>query len=221
MLELYQQSIAAYTLPVTLVLLLCLVYWVFVILGALDIDALDFGSVTDATDLEVNLDSDVDVDVDSTPTGVGGIWSGLMDFFNLVEVPAMIFLSILSLSMWLLQVNLNSMFNVAGGAATGFGLLVCSLIAGLFIAKAVTQPMRPLFKRLNEGEEMIQVIGQEGIVKSTQVDGEYGQVEVLKSGAPLLVNARTAEGAEPIPHGESVLIFREDKEKGIYIVRTL
>lgn len=222
MLELYQQSITAYTLPATVVLILCIIYWAFVMLGALDIDALDFGGPAEGADLDIDLDVDVDSDLDGPPSSSsGGWWHQVLDFFNLVEVPAMVVLSILSLSVWFLQVNLNSAFNTEHVMGLGFLLLMGSLTASAFITKFVTKPLVPLFARLNHGEDQIEIIGQEGIVKSLRVDEEFGQVEVIKSGAPLLLNARTAEGAEPIENGVHVLIYREDKEKGIYIVRTL
>lgn len=219
MTELFQESTTAYTLPVTILLGLCLVYWLFVILGALDIDAIDFGGGGDM-DTGGGADLDLDVDLDSS-SGGGGWWHSVLEFFNLLEIPGMVFLSVMSLAMWFLQVNLNSSFNAGDVAALGFAFLFVSLLGSAMIAKYAVKPLVPLFARLNKGEEHIPVIGQEGIVKSAQVDENYGQVEVDKDGAPLLLNARIGEGAEALPRGEKVIVFREDRKKGIYYVRKL
>ena len=237
MMEIWRESITVYTLPATFLLGLCLVYWLFVILGALDIDAIDFGGGHDVhADLDTgshggsghaDLHADGELHADAHADADGGLETGdgwllsIMKFFNMLDVPVMIFVSVMSLALWFFQVNLNWLLNGNGEALLGFGLLFGSFIGSMFVGKAAALALRPSFKKLNEGEKPIEVIGMEAVVKSAQVDQKYGQIEVDKGGAPLVLNARVAEDSEPISKGTTVIVYREDQDKGIYFVRTV
>ena len=210
MLDLLKESLAIYTLPATVLLVICLVYWGFVLLGMLDFDTFDFGG---------DLDGGAEVEGGAETSQGSNFWNSLIQFFNMVEIPAIIFLSILALGWWFTTISLNSSLNVAKSGIVGFLILVGCFVGCLFVTKLVTQPLKPLFKRLYDGEEKIEVVGKEAVVKSSQVDTEFGQVEMEKDGAPLLLNARTGEGDEPISKGKTVIIYREDSETGIYFVR--
>ena len=214
MLELLKESLVIYAMPATILLTICLVYWLFVILGALDIDAVDIGT-------DVGVDVDMDLDAESSGDGVGGgsAWSSVIHFFNLVEIPAIVFLSVMSAAFWFSVVSLNSVFNPAQSLVIGFSILVGCFFVSLFFAKLCTQPLKPLFKRLYEGEEHLKIVGHEAIIKTSKVDEQFGQIEIEKDGAPLVLNARVAEGAEPILKGETVIVYRENRKDGIYFVR--
>ncbi|RMG67737.1 MAG: hypothetical protein D6722_12680, partial [Bacteroidetes bacterium] len=104
MTELYELSISPPNLPYTILLGLMVVYWLTVIIGAIDLDFLDFDVDVD-TDVDVDAEVDTEVEVDGEADGAGGV-SGAgwflttASFFNLGSVPFMIFMSFLCLSLW-------------------------------------------------------------------------------------------------------------------------
>lgn len=228
MTDLLKESLTIYTLPVTILLVLCLLYWVMVMLGALDTDSIDLGmdAPGDLSHGAGDLHGHGDVAGGDASHGNGGglehhtHWlSNTLRYFNLVEVPIMVLVSIGALFTWLIQVNLNYWLNDHDASLMGFGFLALSMIASAFVTKVVTTPLIPLFRQLNQGMKAIELIGEEAIVKSGQINESYGQIEVSKDGAPLILNARVAEGGEPHFKGEKVIIYREDPAKGIYYVR--
>lgn len=219
MLDLLNDSLVVYVLPATTILAICVIYWLFVILGTLDIDTLDFAPELDA---DIDLDLDADADADAQGAESANSWfSSLIDFFNLVEIPAIVFLTVKSICWWFLMVTLDAALNPAGAVVIGLGLAVGTLIVSLFVAKFVTQPFKPFFKRLNQGEAHIEIVGSEATVKTSQVDEKFGQIVIEKDGSPLILNARTAEGAPPISKDEKVIVYREKKKDGIYFIRKI
>ncbi|MEM0969014.1 MAG: hypothetical protein AAGJ31_06680, partial [Verrucomicrobiota bacterium] len=83
MAELLQESFQAHNFPATLLLILCLGYWIFVLIGTLDLDAFDLGGPE--FDLDVDLDTEGG---EGSSSGSEGHWFGaLIRFFNLVEIP--------------------------------------------------------------------------------------------------------------------------------------
>jgi len=87
--------------------------------------------------------------------------------------------------------------------------------------KAITKPFIPFFKAFKKGENDDEpVIGRIGIVKSKLIDSKYGQPEVPRQhGSPAIVNARMADGHSPLTRGSQVLIFDNDKENNLFLVR--
>ncbi|MEO0444837.1 MAG: hypothetical protein AAF191_02040, partial [Verrucomicrobiota bacterium] len=188
-----------------------------VLIGTLDLDAFDLGGPE--FDLDVDLDTEGG---EGSSSGSEGHWFGaLIRFFNLVEIPGMVFLTFASLVWWLSQVITDHYLNGGERMTFGLGLLLGNFVLGLFAAKAVTQPLRPMFKRLQQGESHIEVVGQTAVVRSQEVTEEYGQVELEKGGAPLVLNARVGEGDAPLVKGESAVVYREDCEAGTVYVKKI
>ena len=90
--EFLETSFSGTSMPASLFLSLVLVYWLFVILGALDLELFDF-----------DLDVDADVDLGSV-LNVGLV---PVRFLNLGRVPLMLWVSLFSLSWWGLSLVIN------------------------------------------------------------------------------------------------------------------
>ena len=101
MLELLYVAFTPVNLFFTVLLLLVLVYWIMVILGALDVDFLDI-------DFDSDVDADADVDMDFQG---GGFLRGILEFFYIGEVPVMVLVSVFSLSVWTISVLGNYYLN--------------------------------------------------------------------------------------------------------------
>lgn len=218
MTELFQAAFSPINLVYTVLLMVVLLYWLTVFIGLLDLSSFDFDVDTDVdvdADIDVDVDADVDVDTDvDADAGAGGANPVLafLAFFNLGKVPFMIFLSFLSLFLWMGSVLGN---HYIGGDATTFAwiLSVPNLFVGLFLTKLITTPLRPLFKdEKNEFESNQDIIGKIGTAVLAVDDQGISQVRVpTQNGSPLVLRVKATEG-NLIASGEQALLLHYDEE---------
>ena len=213
MLELIQESITSYNLPFTVLLGLVLLYWLTAAIGMVDLDSFD---------VDVDLDADVEGDAGAEAGSISAL-GGFLKFVNADRVPVMIVASLLAIFLWMGSLALNSSFNADGSLGKAMLFLIPNLIGSLILTKIVTQPLKALFSKISlDGETHEPVVGRTGTVKSSEITDSFGQVEIPTDGAPLLVNARLADGIEePIAKNASVVVLRHDKELNLYFVRHL
>ncbi|MCW1921882.1 hypothetical protein OKA05_04920 [Luteolibacter arcticus] len=196
-------------LPLTILLVPVGIYWLLSIIGAVDHDL--FG---------VDLDSTDGHHGDDHP--VGELMHGALRLLNAKGVPVMMVLSILIAYLWGCSMLGNLWFNPALTGGKGLLVSVGGLAAAIVFTRLTVSPLRPLFLLMQDDPEAAKpVLGRSGIVRTAFVNEREGQIEVENSGAPLLLNARTAGDSTPLPRGSSVLIIRYDDATGIYIVRSL
>lgn len=209
--EIWEQALLSYNLPLTIALGLVFIYWLLAVLGTIDMEALDF-------DFDIDTDSDLDTDI--TP-GSSGFFVTALKFVNATDVPLMMVLSFLSLFMWLIAILSNYYFNPDHSSLFACGLLFVNFFMSVLLVKLITKPFIPFFNAFKKGENDDEpVIGRIGIVKSKLIDSEYGQVEVPRQhGSPAIVNARMGEGHSPLPRGSEVLLYDNDQESHLFIVR--
>ena len=200
MVELFNECMFPPNLLFTAFLILVMLYWITVILGAADVDMFD-------------ADWMPELDVDD-----GGVLNAMFQFLGIGEVPVMVIISVMTLSGWCFSMLANHYLNPGQSLAMGAGLLVPVLIACFFITSFVLRPLRKLFAPIHEKDKNEQkIIYSVGTVLTSQVNEDFGQVEIRTKAAPITINARTTEGAV-FKKGETVLVYDEDKEKGIYFV---
>jgi hypothetical protein len=207
--ELLHIAIAWPTVAYTLLSGLALLYWLFVILGALDIDFLEF-------------DVDVDLELDGAGDGAaeGGLSGalGLLTALRLRNAPLTVTFSFLFLFSWAFCV-----LGVHYLGATGFGM-GAAVFAGAFAASipitgVITRPMRPLFAA-RSGTTRAQLVGKTCVVTTGRVDVGFGQAEVSAGGDHLLLQVRCREGNE-LERGREALIIDYDEEREAYTVEPL
>ena len=106
--ELIQTAFAPVNLVYTFLLILVLIYWLFIIIGALDFGSLDLDFDIDA-DVDVDMDIDVDADIDTdVEAGSGAGWFiGFLHFFNFGKMPFMVIMSFLILFSWTFSMLAN------------------------------------------------------------------------------------------------------------------
>jgi len=211
--EIWEQAILIYNLPLTILLIVSLGYWVLALIGTIDFEALDF-------DFDPDIDPDIDVETDVTPSSTGFLVSGLK-FVNAAEVPLMMILSFLTLFMWVFSVLSNYYLNPSQSGWVAFFLFIINFFLSALAVKAVTQPLLPFFKAFKKGEDDDEpVIGRVAVVKSRTIDQKYGQIEVPRNhGAPAIVNARMGDGHAPSLRGDRVLVFDIDPKTHLFLVR--
>lgn len=203
MTELFHAAFSGLNILYTVPLLLVLLYWCIVILGVIDFDAFDLD-----LDFDMDADLDVDADVDFDAGGAGGF--SLLAFFNVGEAPLMFFISILLLVMWSISVQTNYLLDVNGPASIenyrgwiALGLAIPNLVFSLFVTKFAVLPFKWAKK---EHKPSTKLLGKACLVKSTEVNERFGQVEVPTDQSSLLLNARTQEG-ETLAKGEAATIL--------------
>lgn len=200
MLEVLSESIRYVNLPFTVLLGVVVLYWLFVVLGALD--------------LSTGGDADADGHAESGDHG----WFGhMLHFINVGDVPVMLVASVLILCLWIGSLISNFYFT---GGSPGLALLclVPNLVISLVVTRYVTMPLRPLFRYImkEHGEERV-VVGQMCQITTSQATDSFGQAEIATSGAPLLINVRTMDGSE-LPKGATAVVVQHDEARGIYFI---
>ena len=208
--ELLQESLRFYNFPITVCFVLVVLFWMITVFGIVDSDA-----------LEPNLDLDADVDVDAQVHG-GSIGLGLLRFFNLGEVPLMILLSVLITLVWAGAVALNYYFNPGQSFLIAGGWLFANGVVSLLLTKFLTVPLKPLMRKLKEGEKHRPVIGRACVIKTSEVTETFGQAEAEDhSGNPLLLHVRVSQGQKSLAKGDRALVVDTLDDAQTYVVRKL
>mgnify|MGYP001627208192 CR=1 FL=1 len=201
--ELLDAAFSPVNLLPTLLLMIMLVYWVFVMVGMIDIHIGDFH-------LDLHADGHGDgIDV--------SVLNNVLAFFNLGHIPLMVFLSFLILPMWILSILAN---HYSGNSTVwlSFAFLLPNFIVSLFVAKFLTMPFIKVFKALGKDHDIDEVvIGKMCTVLIAASEDRTGQASIKIDGAPLMLNIRTTAG-KMIEKGKSGLVIDYNSDKNIYTV---
>jgi Protein of unknown function (DUF1449) len=212
MLELINASFAAPNLLVTVLLLMVVLYWLTVVVGALDMDSF-------------HVDTDIHHDISHLGDSANSadFFIGILRFFGFGKVPFMVNFSILWLIIWSISIycnNINSFINPEMSILLSAGLFVPNVFASLFITKFLTFPLAKLFDKLHKETAEHDYIGKIATV-TTNADGEIkGQAKLTIGAAALTINVKTIDGSE-IQRGEEIIIVDIQPEKGYYLVQKL
>lgn len=193
--EFLESCFSPLTLPFTALLALILLYWLFLIIGAVDLEFLD------------SLVPDVDVDEG------GGVFGPLLHWLGIGSVPVMIMLSFFIFFGWAISLIANAAVNADGSPIVGLLLLLPNLAVSLFLAGLIARPFGRLFKP----ETHQQILYSVGVATTSTVTADFGQVEIPARGAPIVINARTV-GDTVLHRGDKALVYDQDNDKGIYFV---
>ncbi|MEO1088934.1 MAG: hypothetical protein AAFY88_32305 [Acidobacteriota bacterium] len=239
------EFIAAILSPINLVLTVLLAviigYWLFVILGVLGMDVLDFDTDPDVdADLEidpdvaiepgtsVNTDIDPDIELHShghahSAQGIagGGMALSVMRFFNVGTVPLTILISVLVLMLWMMSVALHPLIG-EWNVAFKLVMLVPTTAVAALVTKIITTPLAIVFTKLQAAEKAetnIRLVGQRCTVVTGQADASFGQAEVQTDGAPIRLSVRTTAPGIVIPKGAEAVLVAHNKPGGFYHIR--
>jgi hypothetical protein len=226
--ELVAASLQFPTVVFTIVLGVVLLYWLFVVLGALDIDLLGGGHVVGdvsgaakgigevltggakaggeafgahGTHAEAGGDADAD----------GGVWQGL----GLGDVPVTISVSLIVLLAWC--GSLIGAHYIAGPAGWQRGLvLVVALVVALPIAAVLVRPLAPVFA-VKEGKSNSDYIGHGCTISTGRVDDRFGQASIEDGGSVLVIQVR-CDRPGVLARGDKALIIDFDEARQAYVV---
>ncbi|MBI9017491.1 MAG: DUF1449 family protein [Phycisphaerae bacterium] len=208
--ELIHEAFLPVNLGFTILLSLIVLYWLSVIIGAMDAEFLNF-------DLDADIDADVDMDLDgdiATPD----MLRTFLGFFHVGKVPIMVLLSILILSLWIISLMSNYYLNPDRGMFIGTGIALGNLVASLMITKVVLMPFAKVFESFNNDDSSTKkIVGRICIITTTKVSDKMGQAEIKTTAAPILINAKTEDGCT-LNRGDEAVVVGHDKDKSIYYV---
>lgn len=223
--DLIEASLRFPTVIFTIGLGITLVYWLFVLLGALDIDlfqgngdfdvaaagkgvgdAIAGGAKGAAEGLKgVKLDADADA---------GGLWAGL----GLAKVPVTISVSVIFFVCWV--ISLLAMHHapdlVGNGSWVAPTILPLTLIVGLPVSGLLVRPLGGVFE-LREGKSNRDYVGHTCTVTTGHVDDGFGQATVEDGGTVLVIPVR-CDRAGALARNDRALIIDFDLERQAYLV---
>ena len=202
----FYQIVASFpTIFFTILLIVVVIYWLFTILGVFDISLLDF---------------DVDISVEGDISSANAL-TGLMMRFGLHGVPVTIIISLVVLFGWLICYYLVYFFSLLFSSGLlrlllGLPALVGALYIAVMLTALVIKPLRPFFHK-TQPETIKRVLGQVAIVRSSVVNGQFGEVTLADGGAGLILKAR-AMGNTEFHRGDRVVLLEYLPELYVYRV---
>jgi hypothetical protein len=216
-----------FTIPLGVVV----VYWLFVLLGALDINLLGDADLDGHghTDLDVaghghaagHLDGHGHVHVDGhghTDHGdpdvdQAGGFAGLIQALGLGGVPVTLMLSILILAAWAFCLGALELFG-HGSTWVSLAAPLGALALAVPVTGFVIRPLRRFFLSLAAPQNR-DLIGKICTITTLRVDERYGQAEVEDGGAGLIVQVRSTDPGR-LNRGDRALIF-DYKDEVFYV----
>ena len=193
-------------LPFSVLLGLIVLYWLLVGLGALDVHLFSDVGHDAHVEGDANVHHELDHDGD-----------GFLHFLGIGDVPVMVIVSVLGLSMWLGSM-LGNYYLTGGSQLYALAMLVPNFLISVVVTRYVTLPLRPLFRLINKdrgpGEE---VLGRVCQIVTSEATPTFGQAEITRSGASVLINVRTLDDVVLVK-GARAAVVRSDSEKGVFYI---
>lgn len=210
--ELFEASLRFPTVVFTIGLGIALVYWLFVLIGALDIDLLGGGEGG------IDLDGDGIPDIIATKGAAAGdhdVGDGLLTKLGLGVVPITISVSLIMLVGWCGSLLV---MNYAGDLAwVKFGLLPVMLVASMVVTGVLVRPLAPVF-RIREGKSNREYVGHTCTITTGNVDDSFGQASIEDAGGTTLDIPVRCDRPGKLGRGDKALIIDFDDARQAYLV---
>ena len=209
------------TLPLTVVLVICVIYWLMAATGIVDA-----GGGADI-DLDLDLGDMIDGDIGDLAEAAnanGSSSSGLaavMSRLGLSGVPFMVMLTVLTLVAWTIsyyaQLWVLNHFPGLMRWLVGAGVLVGSVLLAIPVAAVVLKPIRMLVAHFRAAEKPPSIIGVSGKVISPILNDKEGRAEFSHNGSVHIYQVRAANG-KSYPRDTGVVIVSRNNEHHFYNV---
>ncbi len=183
-----------------------LVFWLFVIIGALDLEIMSF-------------DADIDVDAEIEIPG----FVGLMHTLGLTGVPFTIVITILVFLAWVFSYIVSAyLIPLIPSNLVQILVATITLVGAFLLAVPITSrivaPLRKLSQE-NQAQSNKDFLGSHCAVTSLSVDNSFGQGKIKTQGASLIVRIR-AELPNTIKKGDIVRPISYDEKDNVYHIVT-
>ncbi|WP_148618701.1 OB-fold-containig protein [Mariniblastus fucicola] len=208
MIDFINETFQLVNLPATGLLLLCLLYWMMVIVGAIGVDAIDIDFDTDLNVLDVDGDFD---------THTGG-FSSFAELMHLNHVPVVLVASVFALLFWAASFLGNHLLNPGGNVLAGLLIGTVNVAACLFLTRLILGPFAEGFKPQENDTTRDRMIGMIGAVTTSEVTESFGQVSIKLDGPELVINARKQPDKPNLGKGDAARILSYNYENDTYMV---
>jgi hypothetical protein len=194
--ELLATLFAMPTLPWTCLVIASVVYWLTVILGALDLNVL--GGAEGKVAADVGHAHDVGDGGAELADGVAakeGVLTSLLSALKLRSVPVTITLSFLGLYGWIVSYVLCTNVVTAlplPAVAVSALVFLASFVASLLATSASIRPLAPLFAT-KQGTRHKELVGKVVRITTGRVDGKFGEGHLDDGAAGLQLQVRCAD----------------------------
>ena len=211
--DVFDIAFSGVMLPITVLTLLVLAYWLLVIFGIVGLELFDinFGVDYNAEGGEASAGN----------TGGGATTLGVLKFFHVGEVPIMILISIFAFSLWMVTYAATVTFseNLQGPLAILW--IGPSLLISLGLTKAFLWPTSRLFQSFDGSKDAkVEQVGRTCIVTSSDVTPKFGLAEVKIDGPPIIIDVRAAKG-DVFVKGDFALVVSRNKGNQTYLIRPI
>jgi len=213
------------TLAFTGLLGLVVLYWLSVMLGALDLEVLDFDLGADGADgavdgaLEGGAEGAMEADLEVGD--VGGL-AGVLSALGLRHAPLTVVLSLLVLFGWL-GTFFGSRYLAPvlplGGFLSALVVTLAALALATPLTSLLTRPMAPLF-RVRAARGNRDLVGQVVKIRTGNVDARFGQAELKDGRSDMILHVRCAD-PEALARGDEALIVDWDEERQAFEVEPM
>lgn len=212
------------TFPVvvyTVLLGASLVYWVFVVIGAVSLDShhADGGLDIDGDGIAEHVEGHDGHDGADGHHEGGGL-AGIMAALKLRSAPATVVLSILVLFSWILSiVGLQLFAAVLPAAMMGAVKLLLLILAPVLALFPTSFAVRPLAKIFAPPKAVASkdLVGKLCTIRTGTVTDKFGEATLDDGGAGLVVRVRVESG-EKLGRGQQAVILGYDDERHEYTV---
>lgn len=204
--------------PFTVLLIAAILYWLMVILGALDLDILHLGHGHDAGHDAGHGGSHGSGSHDSSHDGEshlhGGMVHGLLEFLSIGKVPLTIILSILVLVGWMVGMSAVLVLHLWWPVVLALALSVAIPVTGF-----ACRPLRAIFSVLDGGVHMgVSLVGREARITSTTCDAHFGTATCEADGAEVLLRVAAIRPELVFQRDAIVVIADHAVERDLYLV---
>lgn len=235
MIELLRESILPVNLPFTILLGVVAVYWIVGLIGLVDLDGmgggLDVGSDgidgidgidgVDVGGAEVDGVEGIDGGDSGAHSFAGTFFNGLLKAIGASDAPVIFVLSVFVVILWGLNMVGNHYFNPEMTSARATIVLIPVVIAGFIMTRLLVRPLRPLMNMIRDDEKPVVIIGSSGVVRSSSLDADFGEVSVETEENTLILRARISDEDASLKKGDPILVVSKDNDSDTYLVRAL
>ncbi|MFK7920550.1 MAG: hypothetical protein AB8H47_01275 [Bacteroidia bacterium] len=214
--ELFREAITGPNLLYTILLGFVLLYFLSVLLGALDLEFFEIELDADI-DIDVDIDMDVEAEADAD-VGGGGLFVNVLSFLNIGKVPFMIYVSLVILSMWVIGIIANHIWYPTYSWFP-LALMLPNFLLSLLVGKLLSEPFKSSFSKINkQGLSKTKLVGKICQARTTLRSDAIGQAEVMVGEDHHTITAKLQKEKTPIKAGEKGLIIEYHKDDDYFIV---
>ena len=189
------------TVLLTPVLIVVAGYWLFVVVGAADLDLLD------------------GVDADGDAVGL----SAVMGRAGLGGVPVTVALTMLVCVAWFVSMMGGIMSNLLNTTSTplllalGAVVLMIALVAAWAVTSGLVMSVQRFIPQRTRGSKH-ELVGRTCVIRIGEAGESFGRAEITTAGgASISIPVRTT-GGEVLPLGSTALIFDHSSENDVFLV---